>query len=294
MMQGTGFEVVMNILEQLHRPDFKPSKSDRLLMSYLIESAAEAVHLPISEIAQNSGVAEATVTRFVRKLGLSNLSEFKMALAGALTDTSQRYIINPDITTTEPVMVTARKLLDANIGMLEKTLHCLDGDSIDKSSMLLLRARRIYFIGMGNSGYMANDSSYKFFRIGLDCQGTDNSHTMMMMAALLKKGDLVVVISHSGETQEVIKTVELAKQNGAAIIVITANRASYLVEMADAAVLYKAQETLLETGSISVKLAQFFIMDLIYTQVVKAMADMAAENKRLTTQAVGLLRSDKI
>lgn len=290
MMQGTGLEFVMNILEQLQKPDFKPSKSDRLLMKYLKESAAEAVHLPISEIAQNSGVAEATVTRFVRKFGFSNLSEFKMALAGALTDNSQRYIINPDITTTETVMVTARKLLDANIGMLEKTLHCLDGDCIDKSSMLLLQARQVYFIGMGNSGYMANDSSYKFFRIGLDCRGIDNSHTMMMMMALIKPDDLVVVISHSGETQEVIKTVELARQNGAAIIVITANRMSRLIDLADAAVLYKAQETLLETGSISVKLAQFFIMDLIYTQVVKAMADKAAENKRLTTQAVGRLR----
>ena len=222
-------------------------------------------------------------------MGFSSLPAFKLALAEELTDTSQRYIINRDIAAAESVELTARKLLDTNIGMMEKTLQLLDFETISESSRLLQHARRILFVGLGNAGYMAKDSSYKFSRIGLDCTGTDNSHTMIVMAALLHPDDLLVAISHSGETEEIIKTVELAKRKGVKTIVITANKKSTLSVLSDQGIFYEAEETLLETGSIPVKLAQFFILDLIYTQVVKEMADVAAENKRLTTQAISYL-----
>ena len=279
----------MAILEELNAPTFKTSKSDRVLIRYIQDNIQLVARKTISQLSQESGIGESTITRFARKMGFSSLSAFKLALAEELTDTSQRYIINRDIAAAESVELTARKLLDTNIGMMEKTLQLLDFETISGSSRLLQHARRILFVGLGNAGYMAKDSSYKFSRIGLDCTGTDNSHTMIVMAALLHPEDLLVAISHSGETDEIIKTVELAKRKGVKTIVITANKKSTLAVLSDQGIFYEAEETLLETGSIPVKLAQFFILDLIYTQVVKEMADVAAENKRLTTQAISYL-----
>lgn len=112
----------------------------------------------------------------------------------------------------------------------------------------------------------------------------------MIMAALARPGDVVAAVSHSGHSPEVLKAVRLAKENGATIIAITANRTSPLCEISNLVVPYQAEETLLETGSISVKIAQFFIMDLIYTQIVKEKPEMAVENKKRTTQAVNLLQ----
>ena len=279
----------MAILEELNAPTFKTSKSDRVLIHYIQDNIQMVARKTISQLSQESGIGESTITRFARKMGFSSLSAFKLALAEELTDTSQRYIINRDIAAAESVELTARKLLDTNIGMMEKTLQLLDFETISGSSRLLQHARRILFVGLGNAGYMAKDSSYKFSRIGLHCTGTDNSHTMIVMAALLHPEDLLVAISHSGETDEIIKTVELAKRKGVKTIVITANKKSTLAVLSDQGIFYEAEETLLETGSIPVKLAQFFILDLIYTQVVKEMADVAAENKRLTTEAISYL-----
>lgn len=280
----------MSLLEKLKRPNFKASKSDKALMEYIQKNIQSVSHTAIAQMAQESGIGVSTITRFVKKMGFVNLQAFKVALAQELIDNSQRYIINRDIERNEPVMITARKLLDTNIGMLEKTIKSLKAEDIEQSSVLLQKAKKIYFIGMGNSGYMAQDSTYKFCRIGLNCTGFDNSHFMIMMASLFQSGDVVVAISHSGDTVEVIKTLELAKANDAKVIVITANKASKLVALSDVHIFYEARETLLETGSISAKLAQFFIMDIIYTQVVKEMADIAAENKRKTALAIDLLR----
>lgn len=279
----------MGILEQFDVPCFRPSKSDRQLLIYMKENASSVSYMPIAKLAAGAGVGESTITRFVKKMGYSSLQSFKVELAEEIAEGSRRYIINSSIQNEESALVTGRKLLDVNIGTLEKTLESLRAGVIETCADMLFRAGRIFFVGLGNSGFIAQDTAYKFFRIGVESHGIDNSHHMMIIASLAREGDVIVAISHAGNSREVLQTAELAKKNGAAVIAITANKKAALCRAADIYVTYEAQESLLETGSISAKLAQFFIMDLIYTQVVKSMADAAAENKQKTTKAMAML-----
>ena len=129
-------------------------------------------------------------------------------------------------------------------------------------------------------------------RIGFNARGIDNSHLIMLHMALLHENDIVVVISHSGESFEIIKAVELAKRNGTKLIVITSNRDTILKEYADACIFYETRESILETGSITTKLTQIFIIDLLYTQVVKDTMDLASAFKQRTTEAINILRLD--
>lgn len=128
--------------------------------------------------------------------------------------------------------------------------------------------------------------------IGFNARGIDNSHLIMLHMALLHENDVVVVISHSCESFEIIKAVELAKRNGTKLIVITSNRDTILKEYADACIFYETRESILETGSITTKLTQIFIIDLLYTQVVKDTMDLASAFKQRTTEAINILRLD--
>lgn len=123
----------------------------------------------------------------------------------------------------------------------------------------------------------------------MDSMGLDNSHEMIIMASLVRPDDVILAVSHSGNSNEVRQTLGLAKKNGAKVILVTANRQAAMKAYADECVIYEAKESLLETGSITVKIAQFFLLDLIYTQVVKVMSDRAIENKQKTAQALSLL-----
>ena len=135
-------------------------------------------HTAIAHLAAESGVGEATITRFVKKMGFSSLQAFKLALARELTETSHRYIINNNIEAGETALETGRKLLDVNIGTLEKTLAALDEGVIERCAELMRQAKRLQFIGLGNSGFIALDSAYKFYRIGMESTGLDNGHSM--------------------------------------------------------------------------------------------------------------------
>lgn len=279
----------MNILEQLEVPDFKATKSDKLLINYIKENLSEVAYKPISQIAKESNIGESTITRFARKMGFSSLQDFKVTLAQEISSNSyKRNIINSNIENYESAIDTARKLLNSNINILSNTVEIINSEDVQRCSQLIINARRIYFIGIGYSGIIAQDSNYKFMRIGLNCTCFDSSHTMIMMASIMEEGDLIVAISHSGETEEIIKTVKLAKTNKVNIISITENKESKLKDISDINLGYISGETVLETGSISSKLAQIFMIDLIYTQVVKEEFNESLERKVKTTNAIKL------
>lgn len=282
----------MKILHQLDRPKFKASKSDKILIKYIKENAEKFCTTPIALLAAKCKVSEATITRFVRKMGFSSLQLFKLTLTEEMVKNEKRTIISRDITSNESILITANKLLANNIATLEQTVSDLDEETLLKTVNMLKESERIFFIGLGNSGFVADDSAYKFMRIGFNTRGIDNSHLIMLHMALLHESDVVVVISHSGESFEIIKAVELAKKNGTKLIVITSNRDTILKEYADACIFYETRESTLETGSITTKLTQIFIVDLLYTQVVKDTMDLASAFKQRTTEAINILRLD--
>jgi len=293
MKKSFKMECNMKILPQMNKPGFHPSKLDQKLLAYLRENARQVPHMTISQLAEACGTGEATVTRFVKKMGYSSLQQFKVTLAAELIENSRNFIINRDISIDESAKVTGRKLLEANVSTLERTLAALPENLIETCAQELLRARRIKFIGLGNSGFIAKDSAYKFYRIGLDSAGIDNSHDMLMMAALARQGDIVVALSQSGKSPELLRTLRLAHRQGAYCILITADFSGGQQEFVDTCINYEAKESLLETGSITAKLAQFFVMDLLYTQVVKERPVQALENKRRTAEAVHMLNEEE-
>ena len=278
----------MSILKQLEEPNFKATKSDKVLIEYIKENIEDVFYKSISQISKESGIGEATITRFSKKMGYSGLQDFKVTLAREISGLKNRKIINRSIENDEGVMESARKLFNSNIRILENTFNIIDGNDIEKATDMIINAKKVFFIGIGYSGMTAEDSNYKFSRIGFNCMSLDSSHNMIMMASLMDEDDVIVAISHSGETDEIIKTVNIAKANGASVISVTEDKSSRLRDVSDVNLGYFSGESILETGSISSKLAQFFIIDLVYTQVVKEKSAEVVERKIKTTDAIKL------
>lgn len=280
----------MKILHQLDRPNFRASKSDKILMRYIKENANLFCTTPIAILAANCGVSEATITRFVRKMGFNSLQFFKLTLNEELASSKKHLVINSDISCDEPIAVTARKLLAHNISTLEQTAANLDESAIAESVELIKTSSRIFFIGLGNSGFVAEDTAYKFMRIGVNVKGLDNSHMIMLQMALLRENDLVVAVSHSGRSYEIAEALRLARENSAKIILVTSNKNAALIRYADICIFYETGEPILETETVSTKITQIFILDLIYTQIVKQTMELAAAFKHRTAEAINTLR----
>lgn len=284
----------MHILEALERAKPKMTRSDLSVMEYISAKGLEVCNAPISEIARSCGVSHATVTRFVRKFGYESLQAFKIALAKEVgSGENIGHLISVNIAWDESSEETVGKLTQLMTDTIRRTAKGIDHHSLARITSFFSKARRVYFIGKGNSGFVASDSSFKFNRIGIDSRAFIETHEMLMMCSMLHRRDLLVAFSNSGSTPEIIKACELAKQEGCKIIGITADKESSLAKMADESLYYEIRETFLDSGSIYSKAAVFFIIDLVYTELCKQLGQVAIDIKQKTGKAIGTFCNPK-
>lgn len=180
--------------------------------------------LPVTELAERAHVSKPTVVRFCRSMGYDGLSDFKLKLAGSVSE-GVPFIhrsVDPDDKTGDVLV----KVIDNTVAAFLKYRNDASAGAIERAAEALAAThrsgRRIEFYGVGNSGIVAQDAQHKFFRLGLNTIAYSDGHMQVMSATLLGPGDCLVVISNSGRTRDLMDASEIARRNGATIIVITA------------------------------------------------------------------------
>ncbi|MBK9574180.1 MAG: SIS domain-containing protein [Rhodoferax sp.] len=182
-------------------------------------------NLPVSELADRAHVSKPTVVRFCRSVGYDGLTDFKLKLAGSVSEGVpfiHRSVDSDD--KTNDIMV---KVIDNTVAAFLKYRNDASTVAIERAVVALVQAyhdgRRIEFFGVGNSGFVAQDAQHKFFRMGIHTVAYSDGHMQVMSASILKPGDCVVVVSNSGRTRDLMDAVDIARKNGATTIVITAS-----------------------------------------------------------------------
>lgn len=265
------------------------TKSEKKLCDTLLNDPELFIYYSITDLSKKISISSATIVRFAQKFGFNGYQEFKLALAKEITkDTDDRNdVFTGPINKDDSIEIIAKKFYKINIQALENTMSLMNYDEISKVAQMILSAKKVHFIGIGYSGITALDTKYKFMRTGIDTDAYTDGHTMIMMSAIMNKNDVVFAISNSGNTEDVIKSLILAKKNGLKTICITGSMNSRITAYTDAVITYSTTETKFQTGSVVTKIAQSFVIDLIYTQVARNCVQFAL-NKKKTTQALDI------
>ncbi|OTP76072.1 MurR/RpiR family transcriptional regulator [Caballeronia sordidicola] len=201
------------------REQLRPS--ERKLADYVLEAPREVLDLAMTDFAVRAGVSQPTIARFCQALGFSGFREFKIRLAQSIASDVPAPAVFRDVRADEPAAGVAAKVLDRTIGALLQVRNSLSSDSVAAAIALLAEARRIEFYGAGGSGIAALDIQHKFFRLGVPSVAYSDPHTYTTSAALLGAGDVVVVISNTGRTRDILDAVKSALASGAKVIAIT-------------------------------------------------------------------------
>jgi RpiR family carbohydrate utilization transcriptional regulator len=180
--------------------------------------------LPVSELADRAHVSKPTVVRFCRSMGYDGLSDFKLKLAGSVSEGVP--FIHRSVDADDKTSDVLVKVIDNAVAAFLKYRNDASTFAIEKAAEALASTyktgRRIEFYGAGNSGVVALDAQHKFFRLGINTISYSDGHMQVMSATLLGPGDCVVVVSNSGRTRDLMDACDIARRNGATTIVITA------------------------------------------------------------------------
>ncbi|PTB20864.1 transcriptional regulator [Trinickia symbiotica] len=199
------------------RAQLRPS--ERKLADYILDTPREVLDLAMTELAERVGVSQPTIARFCHALGCGGFREFKIRLAQSIAQGVPS--VYRDVRPDEPAPGVVAKVFDRTIGALIEVRNSLSAASIAKAIDLLAEASRIEFYGAGGSGIAAQDIQHKFFRLGIPSVAYADPHTYSMSAALLSAGDVVVAISNTGRTRDIVDAAQSALDCGAKVVAIT-------------------------------------------------------------------------
>ena len=182
-------------------------------------------NLPVTELADRAHVSKPTVVRFCRSMGYDGLSDFKLKLAGSVSEGVP--FIHRSVDADDKTSDVAVKVIDNTVAAFLKYRNDASSFALEHAAQALAdthkTGRRIEFYGVGNSGIVAQDAQHKFFRLGLNTIAYSDGHMQVMSASMLQPGDCAVIISNSGRTRDLMDACDIARKRGATTIVITAS-----------------------------------------------------------------------
>lgn len=253
-----------NIIEVIRtmRPELR--KSDRKVADVVLDDPRRIMNATVGETAALAEVSQPTVLRFATAVGCNGFQDLKLRLAQSLafgTPATHSVLLDTD----EPEVI-AEKIFDYTMTSLDWARSKLDKTALHKAIDILAAARSIVFFGFGASGIVARDAQQKFPLFGVPCGAELDSHQQLMVASMMKEGDVAFVISNTGTTRSIIEIARIARDNGAIVICLTGSE-SPLTHYSDVALIVETLEnTNMYTPTIS-RIAALVVIDILSTSV---------------------------
>jgi DNA-binding MurR/RpiR family transcriptional regulator len=268
------------------------TRAEKKVADYVLADPRSVLYVSITDLADACGVGDTSVFRFCRDLKLKGYQDFKMAIARcvAADDESDRRPVDGVHSDQDLTSETIVAVFNASLGALKESCDLIDPHLIQQAALWMKNAGKIQFFGVGASMITAMDGYARFLRIIPNVGFTQDVHLQTMLASLLDEKDLAILISYSGSTKDVVNIARLAKERGARTICITRFVKSPLTNYSDLTLLCGANEGPYQGGSISVKIAQLFLLDVLYSEFYRLTYEQSRNNKATTSRSV----SDKL
>lgn len=250
------------------------SPTEQAIIDYILENPEKTSRLTIYELAEKTYTSPSSIIRLCKKNGYSGYKDFSKELIYEQAIRSNYKVTDiTDLSRTDETKDIILKVTHKNVLSLEETQMMLDPEVIDACVKAIHKCERLSIFGIGASQIVAKDAKLKFTRINKMAFVSEDWHTQLLYAKTMSAGDVALIISYSGKTEEMVKCAETAKENGAIVISMTQLGDSPIADIADYSLYVASNEFSFRSGAMSSRLAQLNLIDVIYSAYVGQMYD---------------------
>lgn len=264
-----------------------PSGMRAIAEAVLAEPVA-TVNGSAAHLAERAGVSPATVSRFARHLGYASYADLQRSMTRAV-DRSQHDVteLYAGISVEDDVTTVITKVTADVAAVMRDTRAALDPAALRDAARTVGDARRVVLYGVGASGLVAEDLHHKLERIGVLSSTAHDPHNALTLASVLDERDVVVLVSHSGTTTEVLDVATEAQRRRARIVAITGHHHSVLADLAHHVLLGVAgAESDLRPAAMGSRMSQLAIVDALFIVVAQHDQDHARPLLERSREAV--------
>ncbi|SAP56943.1 phosphogluconate repressor HexR%2C RpiR family [Klebsiella oxytoca] len=280
----------MNTLDKIQSHLELLSKSERKVAEVILASPQTAIHSSIATLARMADVSEPTVNRFCRRLDTKGFPDFKLHLAQSLANGTP--YVNRNVEEDDSVDSYTSKIFESVMASLDTVKANLDIAAINRAVDLLTQAKKISFFGLGASAAVAHDAMNKFFRFNIPVVYFDDIVMQRMSCMNSGEGDVVVLISHTGRTKNLVEMAHLARENDSTVLAIT-SRDTPLAQAATLPLLLDVPEDTDVYMPMVSRIAQLTLIDVLATGFTLRRGAKFRDNLKRVKEALKESRFDK-
>ena len=230
---------ILSILEE-KGPSF--SKGQRRIAGYITDSYDKAAFMTASRLGKTVGVSESTVVRFAVELGFDGYPEMQKAMQemvmNRLTSVQRIEVANNRIGNQDVLL----KVLQADADKIRQTAETVSREHFRLAVEAVLKARRIYILGVRSAAPLANFTGYYMNYMFEDVRVITVSGAGEMFENLVNitPDDVVIAFSFPRYSSATLKAAQYCRGLGATVIGITNSTISPLAQNSDHVLIAKS------------------------------------------------------
>lgn len=260
--------------------------AEKKLADYILSAQDCISRMSISELASACSVADATVSRFCRRLGYKGYPDFKLAIANASIHRLEDNPLSGEITRDDTLEAISQKLLNASTMAMTQTLEVLNLQAVAEAAAVLRESTSVLCMGQGGSMLIASEAAHLFSTISGKFRPVSDSHMQAMAAVMMEPTDTILFFSYSGSTLAMLDTLKTAKERGGKVILVTRFPNSPGAALADIVLQCGANENPLQSGSVPARIAQMYLTDILFSEYTRKNLEEAKESRNRIAQAL--------
>ena len=260
--------------------------AEKKLADYILSAQDCISRMSISQLASACSVADATVSRFCRRLGYKGYPDFKIAIANSFAHRLEDNPLSGEITREDSLETISQKLLNASAMAMVQTREVLNLDAVAQAAAVLRESTSVLCMGQGGSMLIASEAAHLFSTISGKFRPVSDSHMQAMAAVMMEPTDSILFYSYSGSTLAMLDTLKTARERGARIILVTRFPNSPGAALADIVLQCGANENPLQSGSVPARIAQMYLTDILFSEYTRRNLDEAKESRNRIAQAL--------
>ncbi len=210
--------------------------AEKKVADFVLQDPQKTVDSNVSQLARQSGVSDATVVRMCHHLGYKGYYQFRITLARDLG--RKQYEGVSTIEDMDAVDKLFREYADTMLNIGKN----IDVEVMWKCVTLLKTCKQAHIMAIGNTCPLAQYMGFRLGRVGIKCTYNIAAEYFMNHVNLADPEDILIAISQSGTSKQVIQGMELGKEKGLKSIAITAYAQSPISNLADYILLSGGEE----------------------------------------------------
>ncbi len=268
----------MSLISQLEF-ELNFTQSEISLAQHILKDPEAILDLSIQQLSNLTFCSPATIVRFTHKLGVGGYGDFKIQLAKELQyNNKQRVDVNYPFGKNDSLKSVIKSLATLYQETIDDTINLIDYPTIQKVCDRLMAVENIFVIGEGNSLTAALEFQHKMARIGKNIHVRPISGEDTFMLNVVKKGDVVILISYSGETAHIITMANILKTRNIEMIAITSIGENQLSKLAGSVINVASREKIFDKiAPFASKTSISFVLDILFSLYFKNNYDQYRE-----------------